>query len=475
MRSPSRDRRRRSPSPPPRVRDIRYDSNMSRDRCHFKSYEKSATITSGSSYPDMGNQTVSSQPSGQQTAGSGSKQSTGQPNMSDRTSGQPDTGHHGAHASRGVSDPDQVSLYADSRDPLYQENIHSDKGEESEPDSAMVTEVEQPSLTFEQACEDCFSLLPSDFCPRPTVDSQLGPRSTSEKLLSSAGAIQERSVKASLPLSGTVPEILNIIEPHNTDKGTAGWAIPSSVTKSLAPNASLRLPSVTRGQFQTAAIPGLDTDAHTVRLSRPGSLPISTSYLERWELRQRQQVGLLSNADLFAAALTQMSQEPNPSVDVLRRLALHVGRATRQLLGLALSNTAEMVRVRRDATLETSSLLLPSSKEVLRRVPLSSDHLFGGKVQEVAASDREQQIHVKVAAPQTSTWKIPKRTAPETPKGASAAKKPKTQKGNKRPSASASSGKTGSFPKKGNQPSKGKSPYKPKASNPSAGSSGNQP
>ncbi len=48
------------------------------------------------------------------------------------------------------------------------------------------------------------------------------------------------------------------------------------------------------------------------------------SYIERWELRQRQQVGLLSNTDLLSAALTQAASDPEPSLNVLRRLALHV-------------------------------------------------------------------------------------------------------------------------------------------------------
>ena len=123
------------------------------------------------------------------------------------------------------------------------------------------------------------------------------------------------------------------------------------------------------------------------------------SYLERWELRQRQQIGLLSNADLFAAALTKSALDPEPNMEVLRRLAVQVGRSTRLLLGLALSNSAEMLRVRRDAHLEPSSLLLPSSKEVLRTAPLSSSRLFGGKIQEVSSMDREEQIHAQVARP----------------------------------------------------------------------------
>ncbi len=240
-----------------------------------------------------------------------------------------------------------------------------------------------------------------------------------------------------------------------------------------------RLPSASEAQpFLTSAIPGLDPDAHRARLSRPSSVPLPISYLERWELRQRQQVGLLSNADLFAAALTQVASDPTPSVEVLRRLAVQIGMSTRLLLGLALSNSSEMLRVRRDAHLEPSSMLLSSSKETLRCAPLNANKLFGGRVQAVAAADKDEQLHASVARnfskrpaqPSSSAPPAKKQKPLPVPSTKGQQGQPPSQQGSRNPTGYRR-GKS-SFPLK---PS-GKSSYRPTAtSKPSSGPSGGRP
>ena len=371
---------------------------------------------------------------------------------------------------------DTLSLLANRDDPLFEESAsvtHSGQvPSDLDPD---VIESEPPAISFEQACEDCFSLLPSDLCARPAAAGRVGPQSTSERILTSLGALPSQVSKASLPLSTTVSDILSVVEPHNKDKSSAGWSVPQAAARSLAHPSAMKLPTSDDRSFVTSAIPPLDTDAHRVRISRPNSLTLPTKVLESWELRQRQQVGLLSNADLFAASLTQLASQPDPSVDVLRRLAVQVGRSTRLLLGLAISNSAEMLRVRRDAHLE-SSLLLPASKDTLRCAPLDSPRLFGGLVHNVAEEDRKEQLHAHVARPSPQPWKIPLKRPPPSSPGAPPSKKPKQTQQAKGPQPATSSVPASGYSKKGSfHPKGGKGSFRPKPAKPSGGSSGNRP
>jgi hypothetical protein len=184
-------------------------------------------------------------------------------------------------------------------------------------------------LSFDKACDDCFNALPEDLCPRPASHSNSGTRSTGERLLFSLGQLSQKSEKIALPLSGTISDVFEHIEKPNREKPEESWSIPSKVTREIAPNHSLRLPSSVEEQpFLVKSIPPLDNDSQRLKLTRPTNFRCSTSYLERWDLRQRQQIGLASNADLFAASLIKLVNDPEPSHEALKRLAFQVGRST---------------------------------------------------------------------------------------------------------------------------------------------------
>ena len=133
---------------------------------------------------------------------------------------------------------DHISLHGDPDDPLLKENGQSDSSE-----SDHRPEAQDACFTYDQACEDCFSVLPADLCSRP-VDCQPSKhvQSSCERLLVKSGEFPTRPARPELPLSRTVQDVFDLLEPSNKAKQTPAYVVPSPVTKLIAPNAAMRLP-----------------------------------------------------------------------------------------------------------------------------------------------------------------------------------------------------------------------------------------
>lgn len=272
---------------------------------------------------------------------------------------------------------------------------------------------EAPPLSFQDACEDVFETIP-DFCPRPAPKPSSGPRIGAEKVLLERGAIASKAPAVSLPLSGTVREALDSINESFKEKPEAGWSVPVSLSRQAVPSRSLHPPL--SENFGTTKVPALDPDAHRVQLSVPTGSFINTKTLDRWDLRLRHLLGCLSNADIFSTALTQ-AIEDGASTEVLRRLNYQISQSLLPSIYLSSFNTAELLRCKRDSILDSSkSMLLPSSKDLLRCGPMDSGSIFSGRISEVSATDKDTQIHSSVAKSPRTNFKIPfKRHQIDTP------------------------------------------------------------
>ena len=140
-------------------------------------------------------------------------------------------------------------------------------------------------------------------------------------------------------------------------------------------------------EFWPSKIPTLDTDAGRLGISvgRFASLAVAQS---TWSA-----VATSSHCDFFfgSAAFQALCTE-HVDPDVLRSLLLAVNRSAKHIMALGLSMSAVLLHQRRNAALNTSSLLLSHNKDSLRAAPLNSS-LFGGKIEEVFRANLDDRHH----------------------------------------------------------------------------------
>ena len=150
------------------------------------------------------------------------------------------------------------------------------------------------------------------------------------------------------------------------------------------------------------SVAALDPDAHRLHLPKvlhPYSIPIRSPVLERWELRQRQALGLVSQLDLFSAALIELSTAESVDQEQLHQVLMYLSRSTTNLAAVTASSLAEMIRLRRSSVLaKVPSFLLESSHEKLLSAPLFTPTIFGGIIGDVMRTDKDDQIHENVAS-----------------------------------------------------------------------------
>ena len=145
-------------------------------------------------------------------------------------------------------------------------------------------------------------------------------------------------------------------------------------------------------EFWPSKIPTLDADAGRLGISvgRFASLPVAQlEYLERLAKRV---VAISSHCDFFGSAAFQALCAEHVDPDVLRSLLLAVNHSAKHIMALGLSMSALLLHQRRNAALNTSSLLLSHNKDILTAAPLDSS-LFGGKIEEVFRANLDDRHH----------------------------------------------------------------------------------
>ena len=89
----------------------------------------------------------------------------------------------------------------------------------------------------------------------------------------------------------------------NAFSADRNWHVPTRTLKDLIHTASMRHPAVDNdSSLNLAALASLDKDAARLHLPKTiysHPIPVPSSMLERWEMKQRQTLGLTSQLDWF--------------------------------------------------------------------------------------------------------------------------------------------------------------------------------
>ena len=242
---------------------------------------------------------------------------------------------------------------------------------EEEPDEAW---------SFDRAINEVYKLLPESMCPAQVHSERKKVLSSIEKLSTS----DNRPPMKLLPHSSLVSDTLSVIEAETKKSRTVkGWSVPTSVIHPLAQQKYYKVHSPS---FPIKP-PVVDADASKVGITAGSNVVVPVKVLEALEAKMRSLVTMASHADLFSAASFQLLSEPELSPLALQRLLQAVSRTSRHSLALLLASASDICQLRRDAALDTTTILLEHSKAKLRAAPLNSAELFGGLIGEVATQD----------------------------------------------------------------------------------------
>ena len=224
-------------------------------------------------------------------------------------------------------------------------------------------------------------------CPTQPVDNKVKILSSIEKL----SQIEVKEAPKLLPHSTMVADTISVIESGTKmARFLKGWTVPSQMGKNLSKPRFYKTHSPT---FPVKA-PQLDIDASKVGLSVPTNVTVPMKTLESLEGRLRSLVTIASHADLFSAASYQLLSEEDFSPAALQRLLQAVSRTARHSLVLLLASASDILQLRRDTILYSSSVLMDHSKAKLRATPLNATELFGGLIAEIFPSNNcEPSLH----------------------------------------------------------------------------------
>jgi len=254
-------------------------------------------------------------------------------------------------------------------------------------DASAPSDQEEDPWSFAKATTEVYNILDDDLCPKPPTTSALRrPISGVEKLLGSRS--KQPDIKL-LPHSPVVADTLTLIEEVCSSRAKTDWSISSQELRSLAPVSAYKVHSPAFPE----KVPTLDANATKVGITSHTRCQLNAKTLESWESRARTLVTIASHADLFATASFALLQAETFSPIALQRLLEASGRAARHSAALALSLSAEILHKRRDVVLETSNVLTPASKDMLRAAPLNAPQLLGGLIEEVIKTDVSEHQH----------------------------------------------------------------------------------
>ncbi len=186
-----------------------------------------------------------------------------------------------------------------------------------------------------------------------------------------------------LPFSPTVGLLVKLIEGQLVEDGRrAGSFVPKAFAKKQC-TPKFYTPHNVGWPVKP---PTLDKDATLIGVSKP-PLP-AHSIAKVWEdtdVRMRAIVAMASHIDLcLGASRGALAQEDGVQLESLLQSA---AKATRDILGTALTASTDILLWRRDAALASSSLLAGPSREALRAAPLSSSTLLGGLCEKASTED----------------------------------------------------------------------------------------
>ena len=346
-----------------------------------------------------------------------------------------ETPHNPTSRQSSPAPSDTLSLFAPKDDPIIMESEESAK--EPPPVSPEETsKADQPHLfTLNKVFEYIFETLPEDVCPRPSLPATADPETATDILVRKLFPESSPTSKAPLlrlPLSPAVRTSMSRLDALNKLSPSPTWSISAADAKTSELSSTYRPPvKDDESGLDLSQVPPLDPLASAAKLSRPAAaktVPLPLGMLEGWELRERKSMGLASQMDFLAATLLKtVSSTVDGCPDDLRQALLALARSSKQLAANSATNMAEMLRLRRAAILATApeNFLLQQARDKLLTAPITAPLLFGGRIPEVLASNKEEQLNLVITAraqaPKASGFKRPS----EAPKQAPPSKKPK--------------------------------------------------
>ena len=274
------------------------------------------------------------------------------------------------------------------------------------------------SLAFQAV----FDTLPESTCPRPQVTPDRDFDALGEAALWRHLPKEKPRVAPTLclPISGVVKQTFAACDEVNRSSTDKMWQFPLKDMKKLINLGAYRSPSVDSvSGLDLGNTASLDSDsarASLPKLSGNSRVTLPLHLLEKWELRQRQALGLVSQVDLFTAAVVELTAADPIDEERLLQVLMFLSRSTKNLAAVTAVSLAEMVRLRRTTVLDNApKFLLESSREKLLSAPLSSPFLFGGIIGSVMSADKTDQEHATlVRGPGTSTQSFKRRAQPGT-------------------------------------------------------------
>lgn len=189
-------------------------------------------------------------------------------------------------------------------------------------------------------------ICPEAAFPTETICSSL----TEEFLRGSASAQNPKSVPL-LPISRVVTDCFSHLEVHNQSTDSH-WKVPWKVVEKSWEKDSYRSPAadpVTGLGFSKPV--ELDETALRAGFSKPAPsshVSIFSETIERWELRERKTLGLASQADFIAAALSEASKGNSEN---LSSLLLFLADSLKDLTAVTSASLAELIRPKRTVVL----------------------------------------------------------------------------------------------------------------------------
>lgn len=282
---------------------------------------------------------------------------------------------------RGDSDDDVVSIHVRNND---FDDKSSHRTLSIAPSNQTNTADSEDQLSFAQTIEEIFKLLPSAEYPRDSAPSVSLPQSAIEDLLKT-----ESKPSCSLPQAKVIKDTWKFLMAESKNSfQKPDWLIDSRVLAKMVPMKSYRCHNES---VPSAKAPELDSDHYLLKFSPSGSATLPLKNLTSMEDQARQMIRVLSYADTFSVAAFKCLEQEELNPTVLKRILQSLAISVRHAVGFSSVLAAELFNARRDATIASGKSLCDEAKAILKRVPLNSDTLFGGSLEEV----RQKDAHFK--------------------------------------------------------------------------------
>ncbi len=239
-------------------------------------------------------------------------------------------------------------------------------------------ESEVPPPSFLDTINSVYHFLSEEQCPQMALPP---PR---VKSLFEMASVQEPSKgMPKLPFSPTVGLLVKEIEGQLVEDGRrAGNYVPKAFVKRQG-TPKFYTPHNVGWPVKP---PTLDKDAALIGVTKTPTPASSIAKVwDNTDVRMRAIVAMASHIDLcLGASRGALAQEDGVQLESLLQSA---AKATRDILGTALTASTDILLWRRDAALSSSSLLAGPSREALRAAPLSSSTLLGGLCEKASQED----------------------------------------------------------------------------------------